>query len=370
MHAWFFNASNVLSPYAAKEATCMSPEHAYAAGMPAEALSEAFHGSFSRAGGSMKKVRTQIHVSMASTCFRTGLVRNAVMRTSRWIAGAVMVSACVAGPAGIAWASDPAAEKPSSIASIIAAQEGVAAIEQMSPRNAYEAGLSAFRSGDSTTAISALQFAAGQGYARAQWTLGHLYASGQGVAPDDFKAFQYFSELVRQHESGDYDSRAAAENRNYVGHALLQLGVYYAEGIPGTAVQPNPGYARDLLMRSAYNYGNANAYYRLARMHLDGEGVPPDNRLALHLLKQAADKGHPSSRALLGHLLFAGEIVRRDRAQGLMLMTLAREPISPDAGPDERWIVEVYENAMAVASEKEVAQAHALLEKYAAAQRR
>ncbi|MFX8700441.1 hypothetical protein ABTM56_20275, partial [Acinetobacter baumannii] len=49
------------------------------------------------------------------------------------------------------------------------------------------------------TALTALQYAAEGGHPIAQWKLGRMYASGDGVAQDDVRAFEYFSRIANAH---------------------------------------------------------------------------------------------------------------------------------------------------------------------------
>ena len=54
--------------------------------------------------------------------------------------------------------------------------------------------------------------------------------------------------------------------------------------------------------------------------------MPKDARQAARWLRLAAEKAHAPSQALLGHLLFNGaDGIARQRARGLMFLTLARE---------------------------------------------
>jgi uncharacterized protein len=76
------------------------------------------------------------------------------------------------------------------------------------------------------------------------------------------------------------------------------------------------------------------------------------------LLALAAQKGQHQAQALLGELLFNGDGLPAQRAVGLMWLTLAYE----NAGPEESWIKESYNRAMASASESDRATALQMLE--------
>ena len=81
---------------------------------------------------------------------------------------------------------------------------------------------------------------------------------------------------------------------------------------------------------AASYFSDSNAQYNLARLYLEGTGVRKDARHAARWFNLAAEKGHTASQALLGHLLMTGQGVPRQRAKGLMWLTLAREAADPD----------------------------------------
>jgi TPR repeat protein len=68
-----------------------------------------------------------------------------------------------------------------------------------SPAEAFQFGQDAYRQGDKVTAVEALGFAAEKGHPIAQWKLGRMYAEGDGITRDDYKAFEYFSEIADAH---------------------------------------------------------------------------------------------------------------------------------------------------------------------------
>ena len=214
------------------------------------------------------------------------------------------------------------------------------------PKAALRAGLEGVRSGHAHSAVAALQYAAEGGESLAQWKLGKMYASGEGVPQDDAKAFDYFSQIVDGYDEDDADPREAP----VVSSAFVALGVYNLTGIANTRIAPDPQRALEMFHFAAVNFGDANAQYNLARMYLDGNGIDRDRRQAARWLYLAADKGHISSEAVLGQLLFTGyEGVPPQRAMGLMWLSLAHDGVS-DTGKD-RWIIDLYNKAMASASD-------------------
>jgi hypothetical protein len=225
-------------------------------------------------------------------------------------------------------------------------------------QEALQAGIERYQAGDLKSSVAPLTYAANGGAALAQWKLGKMYAAGEGVQADDYKAFQYFSKIV----DGFDEDTTPRRQYSMVASAFVAVGVYSLNGI-GSVMPADPHRAMHMFQYAAINFGDSDAQYNLARMYLDGAGVEKDGRQAARWLRLAAEKGHMPSQALLGHLLFTGrDGVGRRRAQGLMYLTLARESAS-DAARD-RWIVDFYDSAMAQASDSERQTALADLESY------
>src|SRR6202011_6101924 len=95
------------------------------------------------------------------------------------------------------------------------------------PWAALQAGLEGFRSGNATSAIEALKYAAAGGESLAQWKLAKIYANGDGVPRDDIKAYDYFSQIVANYDEDDPNRR----DRAVVSSALVSLGNYNLNGI-------------------------------------------------------------------------------------------------------------------------------------------
>lgn len=222
------------------------------------------------------------------------------------------------------------------------------------PAEAFRLGFDAYRDGDKVTAVEALGFAAENGHPIAQWKLGRMYAEGDGITRDDYKAFGYFSEIADAHA----DDNPSEPGARFVSNAFVALGTYYKNGIPDTEVKPNLGRARQIFAYAASYFGDADAQLNLARMYYEGEGGDRDPLQAARWAKLAADKGNVGAQALLGHLLFEGEGIKREPVVGLMFLSIARDR----ADPSQRWIFELQEKALSVASESERRTAIALAE--------
>lgn len=225
----------------------------------------------------------------------------------------------------------------------------------ITPMEAFRSGTTALKAGENAKAVSSLQYAADKGHALAQWKLGRMYAAGEGVPQNDLRAFQYFSRIADSHAE---DSPHLPQAR-FVANAFVQLGHYYLEGIPNSKVKADPDRAREMYTYAASYFGDADAQYSLARLYLDGAGIPKDTRQAVRWLSLAANKGQYRAQALLGHLFFKGDKVPRQAARGLMWLTLARDHPSAD-----KWVVEMHDAASKQATDDERSLALVYLERW------
>jgi hypothetical protein len=204
--------------------------------------------------------------------------------------------------------------------------------------------------GPADSAGTALDYAA----VGTQWKLGRMYADGNGVAQDDMRAFEYFSRIANAHAE-DSPSEPQA---TIVSNAFVALGRYYLNGIPDSTIKADPERAREMFSYAASYFGNADAQYDLARLYLHAGSSRDDFRYGARWLGLAAQKGQHEAQALLGQMLFNGDQMPRQAARGLMWLTLARD----SAGPDETWIKESYNKAIAKASDDDRATALQMLE--------
>lgn len=296
------------------------------------------------------------------------------MRISRHIASIVIAGAAAAATPALAFEgttpgarpaaplSAPSLSTPSlagpaagltSSAAIPVPPMPVAAAAAPSAAGAVALKSSAVTGEDSLTA---LQYAAEGGHPIAQWRLGRMYADGDGVARDDLRAFEYFSRIANQHA----EDSPFAPQAQIVANAFVALGRYYRDGIPNTRVRSDRERAREMFQYAATYFGNADAQYNLARMYLDGTNGQRDPKYAARWLSQAAQKGQYQAQAMLGQMLFNGDLGARQAARGLMWLTLARD----NAGPDEIWINELYTSALKRANEDDRAMAGRMLERW------
>jgi len=225
-----------------------------------------------------------------------------------------------------------------------------------SPVEAIRTATEALRTGQRTQAVTSLQYAAEHGVGFALWQLGRMYAEGDGVPRDDYRAFEYFQKFADTHA----DDNPAIPRSRFVADAFVALGHYYLDGIPNSTVKASPETARRMFAHAASYFGDPEAQYQLAMMYVDGHGIGRDPKRAVPWLVLAANKGHYKSQALLGRILFTGEHGMRQPATGLMWLTIACD------GPGAKvpWIAEAREAAVKQATDQERASALLLLERW------
>jgi hypothetical protein len=222
------------------------------------------------------------------------------------------------------------------------------------PAEAFKFGFDAYKSGDKQAAAEALGYAAEKGHSVAQWKLGRMYAEGDGIKRDDYKAFELFKEVADAHA----DDSPSEPGAPFVSSSFVALGTYYRDGIPNTDIKPDLSRARQIFTYAASYFGDPEAQLNLARMYYEGQGGTRDPLQAARWAKLSADKGNVGAQALLGHLLFEGEGVERQPVLGLMFMSVARDR----ADPSQTWIFDMQEQAVALASESERRTAMSLAE--------
>lgn len=222
----------------------------------------------------------------------------------------------------------------------------LAAPKYGSIREALRAGISGLSTGDTESAMRALQFAASNGNIAAQWKLGRMHADGIGGVRNDFAAFKYFSDIADKHADESPDSPHA----RVVAQAFVAVGTYYLEGIANSPVKRDRARAREMFHYAATFFGDADAQYSLGRVYLDGTGVPRSPAVAARWFNLAAEKGHVPAQAALGQIIFNGDGVPRQAARGLMWILLAEDKADTLR---QAWIFELSERAKARASEDE-----------------
>jgi TPR repeat protein len=271
------------------------------------------------------------------------------------------------------------------------------------PAEALRFGLNSYKSGNAAAAVEALSYAASKGLPSAQWKLGQMFATGDGVDRDEYRAFELFTQLANDNA----DAAPRDPSAPYVADAFVRLGSYYRRGIADTPVKADPVRARQFFSYAASYFGDATAQLNLAHMLYVGEGGERDLVQAARWANLAADKGNAEAKlllvdisldlthkhlegdqtfynlrqatqwaeraseygsiegqALFGHLLFEGDGIAREPVEGLMYLTIA---LARATTPDLAWIRDMHEAARSAATPEEWAAAKIRADEWLAA---
>ncbi len=213
--------------------------------------------------------------------------------------------------------------------------------------DALSQGFKDYQAGEKLKAADALEYAADEGNVTARWKLGRMYADGDGVSHDDYKAFQYFMKVADENADISPDSRFAPA----VAKAFVALGVYYRDGIKNTKIKPNLHRAHELFHYAAAYFGDADGQYYLGKFYLDGIIDKNNTRQAAQWLNLSAEKGHVYAMAVLGNLLVNGDDnVPRQVPKGLMWLSMAKQKADQK---NDIWVITLCDTATAQASDEQ-----------------
>jgi hypothetical protein len=203
----------------------------------------------------------------------------------------------------------------------------------------------------SAALISALEDAAAAGQPMALWQLGLMYESGEGVKKDPVKAFGYFSQIADEHA----DTAPRGVEADIVAQSFVKVGEYYREGLPEAGIAKDEDYSNKLVMHAASYFGDADAQYRVGKLYLDDEELGDNPLQSARWLALAARKGHAGAQAQLGNMLFNGDGIEANPVEGLMWLTVASRRAAGTI--DEKWIQELLQAAMSLATPVDRAEA-------------
>ena len=214
-----------------------------------------------------------------------------------------------------------------------------------SPLEAYRQGKTAFDEGWYGLALPAIQFAAERGVFGARLTLAKMYERGLGVPVDKAAAFDLYKNISEKHWNISSYHPAAP----YIGRSLASLGLYYLDGITEIGLEPDAKRAATYFTHASQFFGNARAQYQLGKLYLSGLGVKKNVRRAIAWLNNAAKKKHAPSQALLGQILWEGNLVPKRQIKALALLTMAQKNADSQ---DSEWINELHKTIVAASDLK------------------
>jgi TPR repeat protein len=154
--------------------------------------------------------------------------------------------------------------------------------------------------------VDDLKMRAAQGDKTATRALADAYYAGRGGVEQDFgEAARWYRRLA-----------AAGDAR-----AQTSLGLMYARGL---GAPPNMAEARRWWSLAAAQ-NDAGAQHNLAMVYFEGQGVEKDLRQALHWFERAARRGHVLSQRMVGLMYYEGNGIDRDELKGLTWLSIAMQ---------------------------------------------
>lgn len=205
-----------------------------------------------------------------------------------------------------------------------------------------------------TRALDLLRSAAEGGDVRAQSNLGYMYASGTGVSVDDEQALRWYLAAAEQgmvraqaavglfYEQGRGTQINISEAMRWYVNAydggapgvgarlgsLMALGTIEArssqEAVDWALEAARAGQGEGVAwLEEAANRDMPEAYYGLAQLYVDGEGVAANAQRAVDLIQQGADAGSRLAQLDLARRHAAGNGVEQDYVRAHMWANLA-----------------------------------------------
>jgi hypothetical protein len=156
---------------------------------------------------------------------------------------------------------------------------------------------------DYETALRELRPLAEAGDAEAQYKLGVMYASGEGVPKDYREAARWYRKAAEQ---GHADAQTILGNLYQYGRGVPQD---YREAVRW--------------IRMAAEQGDAGGQLQLAYAYAAGEGVPEDDREAARWFRMAAEQGVATAQSHLGYAYARGEGVVQDNTEAVKWAEMA-----------------------------------------------
>lgn len=167
----------------------------------------------------------------------------------------------------------------------------------------------AIEAGDKLRALGIYTMLAQEGNAKAEYNLGQMYISGDGVPQDVGEAQRWYR---RSAEHG-YDE------------AQYTLGALHFRRVAALSSHEEAVE----WYRKAAEQGHARSQLNLGDLYFKGEVVPQDVRTALDWYRRAAEQGNGEAQHHLGVIHANGEGIEKDPVTGFMWLVLATENAEP-----------------------------------------
>ncbi len=236
---------------------------------------------------------------------------------------------------GPGWRSSPDVARGISLISAVEARE----LTFKSTQDAYEQGLSAYRSGYYDVAIPALEHVVARNDTTqrffAEFYLGRIFADNAGSHADPAKAYIFFQRIADEHADIDPDDLKRAP---FVAKALTAVAIYVRDGVPEIALKPDEQRAVEYLRHAATFFNEPDAQFELAKSFIADE---QQRQTGMHYLQKLAQESHSGAQAVLADLLARGKYIKQDQTRAFGLIKIAVEHASSS---DRIWIEDIYQN--------------------------
>lgn len=178
----------------------------------------------------------------------------------------------------------------------------------------YDEGYAAYLQGDYDRALEQFRQAAKKGDSDARFRLGAMYANGEGVRRDLYRAWRFYQQAV-----DDGNLNAVEE----MGELREYLRLYQFATRAGRSAKNRKKSARRLL--AAARKGDLDSQNDIALRYKKGDGIAQNFDKALYWLEKAAAKENPWAQTTLALMLASGDGVARDLPRALALYTQAAQ---------------------------------------------
>ncbi|WP_416907208.1 MAG: tetratricopeptide repeat protein [Polymorphobacter sp.] len=187
--------------------------------------------------------------------------------------------------------------------------------------------------------VAELRGLATEGDAVAQFYLGYMYDTGEGVAQDDAAAVSWYRKSAEQ---GDVDAQRNLGAMYNIGKGVeldyvaavdwfrkaAEQGDALSQFLLGASYDMGEGVAQDYTVavswyRKAADQGLAEAQFNLGNMYYSGRGLEQDYAAAVSWYRKAADQGLAEAQFNLGASYDMGEGVAQDYVQAHKWLNLA-----------------------------------------------
>ena len=202
----------------------------------------------------------------------------------------------------------------------------------------FDDGQHAYRDGDYATALQIFRRLAERGNATAQDALGRMYARGEGVPQDKAEASRWFKMAEDERNGFTAYNRGDFPTALRIYRPLAERGQVFAEYTIGLMYANGQGVPQDYAEalkwhRKAAEQGEARAQFSVGVMYFKGFGTAQNRAEAFKWYLRAANQGEPTAQYNVAAMYAKGEVVARDPVTAIMFYTLAAVRNVRAAGP-------------------------------------